>query len=220
MTVNQYTNDLKAILSEKISVDHSEEAVEETRGHLQDRTDEIMKTGVDRVDAENVAIQEFGPLDDIAKEFLDSFPPKPPFEARWLSRAFAGIAVIWVGLAAFIFFSMPPVKGLEAVAQMLVSNAPMLVVPGVFAGLSRVKYHRFRAARGVIVMATTGFAMAVIGGATLLVYRILGLSSNPELMPLFMGMLACSCAGYILMCNLNASGKALRVARRLIKLRG
>jgi hypothetical protein len=66
----------------------------------------------------------------------------------------------------------------------------------------------------VVILATTGLIMGVTGGGILIVYRVLGISSNKELMPLYMAMLGCSCAGYAVMRNLNANGRTMTILRR------
>ena len=212
MKINEYVQRLRELLGKSLSKAQVEEAVFEARSHLEDRAQELIGTGQTPEQAEQQAVEEFGESSVIAAEFQAVYPPQPLVEEsklKWLSR---GLVAIWCSLAVFVFLTAGGLKGLGAVASMAITNSPMLVIPGVFGALGRVKNRKLRAALLPVKFANIGLGMALFGAVVLVGLTLFGKNQDAAMLPFHLCFAAASILGYTFMWLVQSNAEfALKV---------
>jgi hypothetical protein len=86
--ISAYTTSLRSLLGMTLSSEYVEEAVSEVHSHLRERAGELRATG--EPEPEEMAVQQFGPVGEIAAELAKGYPPKPMLNPRllfWLPEA-------------------------------------------------------------------------------------------------------------------------------------
>ncbi len=219
MTIPEYVGDLKQTLALTLAQEDVEEAIAEVQVHLEDRRDELAAADVAVSEAEQRAVQEFGALPVIIKAFKQTYPPKPPLDPKkvaWVPEAFM---MIWLGIAAYVLTSTGGFQGVVAVASMAVTNSTMLVIPGLFGGLGRLKYRKLRIVKLQVRMANYGIGMALLGGVILVGVTLAGKNTLAGLLPFHLCFVVTSSLGYLVMRMSLSNGKGPTILRGLLRMR-
>ena len=175
MTIETYLFELKAILRKTLSEQDIEEVSIETSDHLQERTDELISAGMSEAKAQNEAVRQFGDVSEIAQSIAKEFPPCPPFNVNAIRLLPEAILVIFVGLATFGYLqarqSQDVGNSIESAVSIVLGSTPMLVIPGIFAALSKIRFRRFRIAASISRLSAYGAGFAFVGIGTIAFVR-------------------------------------------------
>jgi hypothetical protein len=214
-----YTSQLRTILSQTLCPEYVDEIVSETASHLGERAEELRATGVNALEAERQATTEFGDLPSIAVELASGYPPKPPFDpkrVRWVPEIFLLINLL---LGAYMYSNYGGARGLETAAQGLIPAAPLWIIPGMTAGLARLKYRRLRPLAVHIRMANYGLAVILAGTISLIYLQVTGRSTLTSVYPISYTIGAAGILGYLLMRGANKDGKIFDFMRGHLRSR-
>jgi hypothetical protein len=180
-----YTEELREILTRKLSKEYVDEAVAEVSTHLFDRAAELRAEGVRF--PEEQATREFGDVREIANAFLKSYPPKGRLDLpfmRWLPEAalLCILFALWFPKSRYAFVLDTPdsvAHGIEAAVLQSLGFGMMLIIPGFFEAFGRLIYPRYRPNASLARMANYGLAFTLIGAACLLELQLTGQATVP-----------------------------------------
>ena len=172
MNIHEYLAQLEAELSKTFHRSTVDDLVAETSNHLTEQADDLSATGLSRTEAEQLAVQQFGTVQEISESLLTEYPPKPPIDPSRMRLLPEVLLAVFGLIAGFIFWEGFKLHGLglglqNAVASYILST-PMMVIPGVMAALTRIKFRRFRVAAMVRRLGLYGFTLATSGIAILI----------------------------------------------------
>jgi len=216
-TVAAYTSELRGALGRTLSSQDAEEIAAEAVNHLSERTAELRLSGLSDSDAEKQAIHEFGDLSELAIELTKGYPPRAPFDPsrmRWLPEI--GLAAM-LGFAAYSFSIYRGARGLEAGAQNLIPSMAMLILPGMTAGLSRLKYRRLRPLSVLTRMATYGMVLNLGSTAILVALQIVGKATLVIMFPVLYAFSLASTLMYVSMRVSFTDGRLYELMRRRLR---
>jgi hypothetical protein len=212
MTIQEYTQKLAAILSLTLSRSDVTAVIAETTSHLTDRAEELRAASHSTVDAERLAVEEFGEVSEIAVAIATEFPPRPPIDPAdvwWVPEV---LLAMLLALATIVFSNSVAIVGtrqaVHSVIAMYLGAMPMMVVPGFFASLSRIKYRRFVVIAMVRRLALYGVILAGIGATAIVCLRWTGNETHETMDYVYLGFAALTCMGYCTMAFLSCDGKA------------
>ncbi len=210
MTIQEYTQKLAAILTLTLSRSDVDEVITETTSHLSDRSQELIAAGYPTAEAERLAVQEFGEVSDIAVGIAKEFPPKPLIDSKEIWWVPEVILMMLLVLATVVFSSSVAIVGtwraVYNVIALYIGAMPMMVIPGLFASLSRIKYRRFAIIPMVRRMASYGMILSVIGAAVIVSSRWTRNQTFVTMDFVFLGFAALTVIGYFIMAILANDG--------------
>jgi hypothetical protein len=155
-------------------------------------------------DADWQAAEDFGNIQEIAVELARGYPPKRPIETsrvRWLPELGLAAMLLCAGYAYHIYGGM---RGVEEACASTNSAMAMLVVPGMFSALGRLKYSRQRACAIQIRMANYAVAMSLFQALCFGYLQISGQAILLNLYPMRYLFCAATVLMYVVMCNAGA----------------
>ena len=221
MTINEYTQRLTDLLTLTLASQDVEEVAAETKSHLLERADELRSVGRTDIDAQTQAVAEFGDVSEIATSIAKEFPPKPPFNAdrlKWMPEVLVGVFLalsVYVFAESYRLFGFA--RGMESAVQVYLGSTPMMVIPGLFAALSRIKYRRFRVISLVRRLATYGAFLAIFGMSVLVTLRITASQPLTGIDLMYAGFSTVTVFGYLAMQFLCRDGKMQRAVFRKLR---
>jgi len=212
-TINGYASELRETLGRTLCFQDAEEIATEATNHLFERAAELELAGLSTREAEQQAVYEFGDLSELAMELTKGYPPRPPVDPsriKWLPEI---VLAVTLALAAFSFSIYRGARGLEAAAQNLIPSMAMLMVPGLTAGLSRLKYRRLRALAVLTRMANYGMILNLCATACLVGLQMTGKATLVSIFPVLYVFSAASTLMYAVMRITFTDGKLYRLMR-------
>jgi len=217
--IDSYAAELRAVLCRIIAESDTEEVVSEVRNHLRERVDELQASGVASADAETRAVLEFGEVQVIAEGLLKGFPPKPPFDPKFIAWIPEAAVLFLIGIAYYSYSLWGGFRGMEAACENLVPASPMFIIPAMFSGLARFKYRRLRPLAVQMRMANYGLAIAIGGTACLVGLQVTGRSTVTSTYPMIYALSALGMACYALMRAAFSSGRMFEFLRQRLRFR-
>jgi len=215
--VAAYASELREALGRTLTSQDAEEIAAEAINHLSERTAELRLSGISASDAETQAIHEFGDLSELAMELTKGYPPKTPVDPtrmKWLPEI--ALAVI-LAIAVFSFSIYHGDRGFEAGAQNLIPSMAMLILPGMMAGLSRLKYRRLRPLSVLTRMANYGMLLNFGATSCLVALQMTGKAALVSMFPVLYAFSACSTLMYVIMRVSFTNGKLYEFMRRRLR---
>lgn len=216
--IDRYVEELRQVLEQTLSTAHAEEIAAEARSHLYERVSELSLGGVGTTEAESLAIREFGSISELSSELAEGYPPKSPFDPdrlRYLPELAVTVMLLLGGYAYSIYGGQ---RGVESAAGILIPSTPMLVVPGMCAGLARLKYRRLRPIAVTSRMAHYGLGLTILSTVGLLGLQLTGRATLRSLFGMYYAFAIVTCFMYAIMRLAYSDGKAYRfLTRRLHK---
>jgi hypothetical protein len=173
-TIFGYVADLREILGCKLNQEDVEEAVCEVKAHLVERSEELRLSGMTPADSDTQAIKEFGDVREIADGLAANYAPKPPFNGNAVRRL-PEFGVGFILLMGGVMFSLyGGARGLESACLGVVPTTPMLVIPGFFGAMGKLKHRRMKVVVAVPRMAAYGAAIALVSCLCLAALQLTG----------------------------------------------
>ncbi len=212
-SIDNYVSDLTRILEQTLSSQYAEEIAAETKNHLCERATELRESGRNFADAESTAIEEFGELRDLSIELAKGYPPKTAVEPRRL-RFLPEIAVIvLLFISSYSYTVYGGWRGIETAAGLLLTSMPILMVPGMVAGLGRLKYRRLHPVATLFRLSTYGLVLCLISAACLVGIQVAGKGTLVSVFPIYYAFASATLVMYSLMRISFTNGKVYSFLR-------
>ncbi|AIE84402.1 hypothetical protein [Fimbriimonas ginsengisoli] len=218
-SIDTYVSELRQMLERTLSTQYAEEIAAEAKNHLSERAAELRAIGRSAMDAEALAVQEFGELGEIAVELADGYPPKSAMDARRLGPLPEIALGVMLSIAGYGFSIYGGWRGVEAAAGILLPSMPMLMVPGLTAGLGRLKYRRLRPLAILVRMANYGLCLTLVAAACLLGLQLTGRAALTTVLPLEYAFAAAVVVMYSVMRMSSTDGKLYTFLRSRCRIR-
>ncbi len=216
--IEYYCAELRSILLATLSPDYVDEVVAEASNHLAERAEQLCASGMNSKDAEERAVGEFGPADEIALAMAKEYPPRTSDPRAPNRRTPEGALVIQLLSAAvfgFFGYQVSPYAGLEFASFVVVASATVTCPGAFFSALARLRYPRMRPVPILVRSINYALGVGLIGTSCLLALKATSHVFAWFVYPFTFLIYADTVLVYALMRATSSNGRAYHFLRRL-----
>jgi len=218
VSIETYVSELRQSLGRTLSSQDAEEIAAEAKNHLIERADELQRIGHSPLEAESVAIHEFGELGELSIALTEGYPPKSPVDPRRVRFSAEIATVIMLFFASYTFSLYGGWRGIESAASIIAPAMPILMVPGLVSALGRVKYRRLRPVATLTRMSTYGLSLSILAAACLVALQVSGHTTLTSTYPMAYAFTVAAALMYWMTKSVFKDGKVYTLLRKHVRI--